>query len=96
MIFAIDRAGLVGEDGPTHHGAFDFSYLRHIPNLIIMAPADENELVDMLYSAFSMEGPVSDQVSPGVGRESGLSRTPVAGAGQSRLIVEGRIWPLLP
>ena len=43
VVFAIDRVGLVGEDGATHHGVFDFSYLKYIPNLIIMAPSDENE-----------------------------------------------------
>ncbi len=51
VILAIDRAGLVGEDGPTHHGAFDLSYLRAVPNLIICAPKDENELQHLLYSA---------------------------------------------
>ncbi|MFA6467522.1 MAG: 1-deoxy-D-xylulose-5-phosphate synthase [Bacteroidota bacterium] len=51
VIFVLDRAGLVGADGPTHHGALDLSYLRCIPNMIIMAPKDENELRDMLYSA---------------------------------------------
>jgi len=51
IIFALDRAGLVGEDGPTHHGSFDLSYLRLIPNLIISAPKDEQELCDMLYTA---------------------------------------------
>jgi 1-deoxy-D-xylulose-5-phosphate synthase len=59
VIFAVDRAGLVGEDGPTHHGAFDLSYLRQIPNLTIMAPKDGNELRDMLSSAVSWnKGPV--------------------------------------
>ncbi|MBN2856887.1 MAG: 1-deoxy-D-xylulose-5-phosphate synthase [Candidatus Delongbacteria bacterium] len=56
MIFAIDRAGLVGEDGPTHHGVFDISYLRMIPNLIIMSPANENELADMLEYAAANRG----------------------------------------
>ena len=51
VVFAIDRAGLVGEDGPTHHGAFDLSYLHAVPGLVIMAPADEQELRDMLYTA---------------------------------------------
>jgi len=91
VIFAIDRAGLVGEDGPTHHGAFDFSYLRHIPNLTIMAPADENELVDMLHSAFSMEGPVAIRYPRGVGE--GVRIKPerqLLEPGQSRLIVEGQ------
>ncbi len=51
VILAIDRAGLVGEDGPTHHGAFDLSYLRQIPNMVVLAPKDGNELKDMLYTA---------------------------------------------
>ena len=51
VVFALDRAGLVGADGPTHHGAFDLSYLRLIPNIVVMAPKDEAELRDMLYTA---------------------------------------------
>jgi 1-deoxy-D-xylulose-5-phosphate synthase len=51
VIFAVDRGGLVGEDGPTHHGSFDLSFLRMIPNLVVMAPRDENEFRDMLYTA---------------------------------------------
>ncbi len=91
VIFAIDRAGLVGEDGPTHHGAFDFSYLRHIPNLIIMAPADENELVDMLHSAFFMEGPVAIRYPRGVGEGVRIkSERQLLEPGQSRLILEGQ------
>jgi len=59
VIFAIDRAGLVGEDGPTHHGAFDCSFLRSIPGLTIAAPKDKNELIQMLYLAKSIGGPVA-------------------------------------
>lgn len=51
VVFAVDRAGIVGQDGPTHHGCFDLSYLRHMPNMVIMCPKDENELRHMLYSA---------------------------------------------
>lgn len=57
VVFAIDRAGIVGEDGPTHSGAFDLSYLRHIPNIVVMAPKDENELQDMLKTAISLNSP---------------------------------------
>ena len=57
VTLCLDRAGLVGPDGPTHHGIFDFSYLRHIPNLVIMAPKDENELRNMLYTAVETTGP---------------------------------------
>ena len=51
VVFALDRSGIVGQDGPTHHGCFDMSYLRHIPNMVIASPKDENELRHMLYSA---------------------------------------------
>ncbi|MBI3775025.1 MAG: 1-deoxy-D-xylulose-5-phosphate synthase [Gammaproteobacteria bacterium] len=57
VLFAIDRAGLVGPDGPTHAGSFDLSFLRCIPNLIVMAPADENECRQMLYTGFQHNGP---------------------------------------
>ncbi len=59
VVFAIDRGGIVGEDGPTHHGLFDFSYLRNIPNMVVMAPKDENELRCMLHTAISYGGPIS-------------------------------------
>jgi 1-deoxy-D-xylulose-5-phosphate synthase len=60
IIFILDRSGLVGEDGPTHHGSFDLSYLRLIPNFVVMAPKDENELRDMLWTAFNYSnGPVA-------------------------------------
>ena len=57
VVFALDRAGLVGEDGPTHHGAFDLSFLRAIPNLTVMAPKDENELRRMIKTAMDHSGP---------------------------------------
>jgi 1-deoxy-D-xylulose-5-phosphate synthase len=58
VIFALDRAGLVGADGPTHHGTFDLSYLRMIPGMVVMAPKDEQELRDMLYtSVYKIDGP---------------------------------------
>lgn len=66
--FAIDRAGLVGEDGPTHHGAFDLSYLRLIPNMVVMAPKDENELVRMMKTAeLYNEGPIAFRYPRGSG-----------------------------
>lgn len=57
VVFAVDRAGVVGEDGPTHHGAFDLSYLSAVPNMTIMAPKDENELRHMLKTALTIDGP---------------------------------------
>jgi len=59
IVFAIDRAGVVGDDGPTHHGAYDISYLRMIPGMRVLAPSDEAELVDALHTALSLEGPVA-------------------------------------
>lgn len=67
VVFAIDRGGLVGDDGPTHHGAFDLAYLRSIPGLTIMAPMDEAELVDMLHTALRMDGPVALRYPRGAG-----------------------------
>lgn len=59
VVLAVDRAGIVGEDGPTHHGIFDISFFRAIPNLILMAPKDENELRHMIYSALTYNNPVA-------------------------------------
>ena len=59
VVFAIDRAGLVGDDGPTHHGAFDLSYLRLIPNFTLMAPSSQEELQRMLATALTLDGPVA-------------------------------------
>ncbi len=67
VTFALDRAGLVGEDGPTHHGAFDLSYLRHIPNMVVMAPKDENELGHMLRTAIEHGGPAALRYPRGCG-----------------------------
>ncbi len=59
VVFALDRAGLVGEDGPTHHGAFDLSYLRMIPNMVVMAPSSHEQLQHMLCTALACDGPVA-------------------------------------
>ncbi|WP_281184037.1 1-deoxy-D-xylulose-5-phosphate synthase [Trichlorobacter lovleyi] len=59
VVFALDRGGVVGNDGPTHHGVFDLSYLRHIPNMTLMAPKDENELQHMLKTAIDFNGPIA-------------------------------------
>ncbi|MEJ5300915.1 MAG: 1-deoxy-D-xylulose-5-phosphate synthase [Thermodesulforhabdaceae bacterium] len=67
VVFAMDRGGLVGEDGPTHHGAFDLSYLRHIPGMVLMAPKDENELQHMLATAIKHEGPIALRYPRGSG-----------------------------
>jgi 1-deoxy-D-xylulose-5-phosphate synthase len=67
VVFALDRGGLVGADGPTHHGAFDHSYLRCIPNMTVMAPADENECRQMLYTAFTLDHPTAVRYPRGTG-----------------------------
>jgi 1-deoxy-D-xylulose-5-phosphate synthase len=67
VVFALDRGGLVGADGPTHHGAFDLSYLRCIPNMTVMAPSDENECRQMLYTAFTLETPSAVRYPRGSG-----------------------------
>jgi len=59
VTFLIDRGGLVAEDGTTHHGAFDYAYLRHVPNMVVMAPKDENELQHMVKTAIAYDGPAS-------------------------------------
>jgi 1-deoxy-D-xylulose-5-phosphate synthase len=59
VVFAVDRGGLVGEDGPTHHGAYDLTYLRAVPEMVVMAPSDAKDLRDMLYAAADMPGPVA-------------------------------------
>lgn len=67
VLFGIDRAGLVGEDGPSHAGSFDLTYLRCIPNLLIMAPSDENETRQMLYTGFIHQGPAAVRYPRGTG-----------------------------
>lgn len=67
VVFALDRAGLVGEDGPTHHGAFDLSYLRQIPGMVVMAPKNEAELRNMLHTAIEHDGPVAFRFPRGIG-----------------------------
>ncbi len=67
VVFAIDRGGLVGDDGPTHHGVFDLAYLRAIPGMTVMAPMDEAELVAMLHTALRMDGPVALRYPRGAG-----------------------------
>lgn len=67
VVFALDRGGIVGEDGPTHHGVFDLSYLRHIPNMVVMAPQDENELQHMMKTAICSNSPVAFRYPRGAG-----------------------------
>lgn len=74
--FFLDRGGLVGEDGATHHGAFDMSYLRHIPNLVVMAPKDEAELARMMATAFAFDGPCAVRYPRGTGVGAKVSDHP--------------------
>jgi 1-deoxy-D-xylulose-5-phosphate synthase len=67
VLFALDRGGVVGGDGQTHNGAFDYAYLRTVPNLTVMAPADENECRQMLFTGFQMNGPAAVRYPRGVG-----------------------------
>ena len=87
IIFALDRGGLVGADGATHNGSFDLTYLRCLPNMTVMAPADENECRQMLYTAFQMDTPVAVRYprgsGPGVAIEKAMKALPV-GRGEIR------------
>mgnify|MGYP001228043485 FL=1 len=67
VVFALDRGGLVGNDGPTHHGAYDLSFLRCIPNMTVMAPADENECRQMLFTGIKLDGPSAVRYPRGTG-----------------------------
>lgn len=73
VLFAIDRAGLVGEDGPTHAGAYDLSYLRCIPGMLVMAPSDENELRKMLSTGYRYNGPAAVRYPRGTGPNTPIS-----------------------
>ena len=81
VVFALDRAGLVGGDGATHQGAYDIAYLRCIPNMVVMAPSDENECRQMLYTATTLEGPAVVRYPRGIGNgttaERGMTALPV-------------------
>lgn len=91
VIFAIDRGGLVGEDGPTHHGHFDITYLRSLPNMTLMAPKDENELRHMLYTALSHPGPVAIRYPRG--KAMGVPIDPdyqIIPMGQAEILKEGK------
>lgn len=91
VILALDRAGLVGEDGPTHHGVFDLSFLRTAPGLVIMAPRDENELRHMLNSALHYNGPVAIRYPRGSGLGVELDRElQVLEPGRAELLRHGQ------
>jgi len=90
VVFAIDRGGIVGEDGPTHHGLFDYAYLRTIPNMIIMAPKDENELHRMLTTAIDLDTPVSIRYPRGKGEGVKIDKNALpVDIGKAELVQDG-------
>lgn len=89
VVLAIDRAGIVGEDGPTHHGVFDISYLRHIPNLTLMAPADLTELAAMLVTASDLGGPAAVRYPREVGEQYPSELPESIEIGKGRLLRDG-------
>jgi len=93
VVFALDRGGLVGADGATHHGAYDLSFLRCIPNMVVMAPSDENECRQMLTTALACEGPAAVRyprgAGPGVAIEQDLNSLPI-GRGEVRRSTKAR------
>ena len=96
VVFALDRAGVVGGDGATHNGSYDYSFLRCIPNLVVMAPADENECRQMLFTAVQLEGPAAVRYprgqGPGVAIEAALQAVPL---GRAQLRRQGKSGLLL-
>lgn len=90
VTFCIDRGGLVAEDGTTHHGAFDYAYLRHMPNMVVMAPKDENELQHMLKTCLTLEGPASVRYPRGVSLGVEMDAAPRAlPIGKGELLQDG-------
>ena len=106
VVFAIDRGGIVGEDGPTHQGQFDLTYLRAVPNMVVMAPKDENELQHMLYTAIKHDGPIAVRYPRGSGvgvsldwelREIPIGKAEVLREGEDLLIlaIGNMVYPSL-
>lgn len=91
VLFAIDRAGCVGADGPTHNGSFDLSFMRCLPNIVIMAPADENECRQMLYTGFKLDKPAAVRyprgTGPGIEVQTEMEALPI---GQAELRRKGK------
>lgn len=90
VIFAIDRAGIVGADGQTHQGAFDLSYMRCIPNMTIMTPSDENEMRQMLYTAYTLNTPVAVRYPRGNAQGVELQPMNSLTIGKGRILREGK------
>jgi 1-deoxy-D-xylulose-5-phosphate synthase len=96
VLFAIDRAGLVGPDGPTHAGSFDLSYLRCVPNMVVMAPSNEDECRQMLYTGFRHEGPAAVRYprgkGPGLMPAKAMTEIPL---GKAEILREGQTLAIL-
>ncbi len=96
VIFCLDRAGIVGEDGPTHHGLFDLTYLRALPNIIVMAPKDESELRNMLRTSLEINQPVAIRYPRGAGLGAEMEGEPkVLERGRGELLQKGRELAIL-
>ncbi len=90
VVFAVDRAGLVGDDGPTHHGVFDLSYLRLVPTMTVMAPSDQRELQRMLVTALALDGPAAIRYPRGLAAPLELSTDPQPlPLGRGEVLLEG-------
>jgi len=90
VVFAVDRGGIVGEDGMTHHGLFDLTYLRSLPNMTVMAPKDENELCRMLATAIVHDGPIALRYPRGIGVGVSIDEAyPVLPIGKAEILEEG-------
>jgi 1-deoxy-D-xylulose-5-phosphate synthase len=96
VVFCLDRAGLVGEDGPTHHGVFDIAYMRMIPNMKVLTPSDEAELASALHTALTLKGPVAIRYPRGAGEGAQVPEEPEAlELGKARVLREGEDVALL-
>lgn len=106
VIFCLDRGGIVGEDGPTHHGVFDLSYMRHIPNMTVLVPSNESELADCMATALAHNGPVAIRYPRGAGYGVPLKEKPepftigtgevlLEGSGVAVVAVGSRTYPAL-
>ena len=98
VVLCLDRAGLVGDDGYTHHGVMDYAYLRSIPNMTVMAPKDENELCDMLKTAVEFDGPISVRYPRGSGLGVEIAPEPkVLPIGKAEVLRDGKdgcVWAI--
>jgi 1-deoxy-D-xylulose-5-phosphate synthase len=96
VVFCMDRGSLSGDDGATHHGLFDISYLRGIPNIIHMVPKDEDELADMLYTAMLHDGPTAVRYPRGIGPGTAVKAHPVAlPIGKAEVVRDGEQFAIL-